>query len=49
MCFALFAWFARAALLALSWNHQDCNRQSMQRVQNNARNQLGTVGGVESF
>ena len=30
-------------------NRQDCNRQSMQRVQNQARSQLGTLGVAKSF
>jgi len=34
---------------AFSRNRQDCNRQSMQRVQNQARSQLGTLGVVKSF
>jgi len=34
---------------AVGWNRQDCNRQSMQRVQNQARSQLGTPGWAKSF
>jgi len=34
---------------AVSWNRQDCNSQSMQRVQNQARGQLGTLGRAKSF
>jgi len=34
---------------AFSRNHQDCNRQSMQRVQNQGRSQLGTLGVARSF
>jgi len=34
---------------AFSWNRQDCNRQSMQQVKNQARGQLGTLGVETSF
>ena len=34
---------------AVSWNRQDCNRQSMQQVQNQARSQLGTLGRAKTF
>jgi len=34
---------------AFSRNRHDCNRQSMQRVQNQARSQLGTLGVAKRF